>query len=120
MVVYVFVESRCFSPYGREHSVVSSCWLKCVWSAGVDDPPSPEDLAGYYRSPGSARSNFLHAKTSLLFMYYRQLPILTCKNHEDNWLENLPDISKAFFVVSLSSILLTAIPVRGSFPCVSQ
>ncbi len=40
--------------------------------------------------------------------------------HEGNWVGNSPDISKAFFVVSLSSVLFTVIPVRGSFPYVRQ
>ncbi len=40
--------------------------------------------------------------------------------HEGNWVGNSPDISKEFLVASLSSVLFTVIPVRGSFPCVSE
>lgn len=118
LLIYKFFK-KCFSLYGRAQSVVSSCWLKCVWSAGVDDPPSPEDLVDYYRSPGSAQSYFLHK-----YDYYSSSTSTSSINStqqiKNNWLKNSPDISKACFVPSPSSVIFTAIPVRGSLPCVHK
>lgn len=124
----------------RTEACASVCARPECVCVGWEGPASPVDRADCYMPPASAHTAHLcdntHTKTRskdirasfhtlclTIDYFYLQLtisflfpPIMTLNNYWLNERKGWPDISKAFFRFSPSSILEMSIPDSGTFP----